>query len=186
MMSFPLNNSAGKHLGGAVGSAPITSGGTWKNGWFPHQVAKLGHLISARSHEKNPLSLVISLQRPILRPCECTSPPPPKKKMISVSTRVLFSFILICCWRWHRGKHTYKGRVSSEVCVEPSPWLLYLYNNCKKWRMCALCIFPAGTLHPYEQKKLRFPLPLHRETFKANICLGSVADNDYRRSRWGY
>lgn len=76
MMSFRFNNPAGKHVGGAVGSAPITSGGTWNTGGsHPHQVAKLGQLVSARSYEKKPLSFVISLQRPILRPCECSFSP---------------------------------------------------------------------------------------------------------------
>ena len=78
-----------------------------------------------------------------------------------------------------------KGRASSQIFVEPSLLLLYLYN-CKKWMMWVLCSFQIVSLSLYEQKELSWAPSPHRETCKANICLEPVACSDYWRSGWGY
>lgn len=118
-----------------------------KNRWFPHQVAKLGHVASARPYEKKLLSFVISLQKPVLRPCEYTFSP----KMILAFPHVLLSFLLICWWRWCRGKHMYKKRVSSEVCVEhPCSSFICIIARNEGWERSA---FPRLVHSVYMNKR---------------------------------
>lgn len=94
------------------------------------------------------------------------------------STDVLLGFLLIHHWRWpgERGKGQRKC-IQSSICrtISIAPlfgWLQEMND------MSAVC-FQVVILNICEQKKRSLLQSLHRETSKANICLESVAYNDY-------